>query len=84
MASPCRNPLKFPAHVILADLTTLPECYPILQLEPVVEWMRYCEECDQETRFMADRVYISGFIGACTSCGEERIAPFTRGNSEAA
>lgn len=82
--STCRNPIAFPAHTILEEIHSLPETYPIHTLTPYVEWMRYCESCDRETRFIADRVYISGLIGACTSCGEERIAPFTRGNSEAA
>jgi hypothetical protein len=44
--------------------------------------MRYCEDCDKETLFFADRDCPLGLVGHCTACGSERIAPFTRTPSE--
>ena len=53
-------------------------------LERPVEWMRYCEVCESERRFVADMECATGLIGHCANCGEERIAPFTRTTSEVA
>jgi hypothetical protein len=66
------------------DLLPEPASYPIEPLVVQVEWMRFCETSGAEQRFIADRVCISGLIGRCTHCGDERIAPFTRVNSEVA
>jgi hypothetical protein len=57
---------------------------PIANLDLPVEWMRFCGHCAVEQRFIADRVCINGLIGECTGCGDERIAPFSRVNSEVA
>jgi len=65
---------------LLSQMHTL----PVALLEPAVEWMRFCRSCDAEQRFVADRVCVSGLIGCCVNCGDERIAPFTRVNSEVA
>lgn len=87
-AIPCRNPITPPTPPRLldtgSDLFTSNPTYPIVKLETVREWMRYCDRCDAETCFRADRECLYGSLGICTHCGEERIAPFTRGNSEAA
>lgn len=56
----------------------------ITALETVVEWMRYCSTCDSEQTFIADRQCEYGLIGRCFRCDEERIARYTRANSEAA
>lgn len=58
--------------------------YPIADLNPPVEWMRFCNACERDERFVANRVCLQGLIGSCTNCGDERIAPFTRTNAEAA
>ena len=85
MASPCRNPLPFPSPELDDDeLMPEPPTYPIESLSLILQWMRHCEISGQEEKFVVNRFCISGFIGECTHCGEERIAPFTRGNSEAA
>lgn len=54
----------------------------LVALAQPVEWMRYCEDCDKETLFFADRDCPLGLVGHCTACGSERIAPFTRTPSE--
>ena len=54
----------------------------VRRLDAPVEWMRYCERCESEQRFVADREAVAGLLGACSKCGEERIAPFTRTNSD--
>jgi hypothetical protein len=53
------------------------------RLNPPVEWMRFCYGCNTEAMFVADRVCASGLVGRCSHCGDERIAAFTRMNSEA-
>ena len=66
------------AGIPLDPLTT----HRVAKLAVPVEWMRFCWQCDSEQRFVADRVCVSGLLGCCTHCGDERIAPFTRMNSE--
>jgi hypothetical protein len=58
--------------------------FQIARLAVPVEWNRFCERCEVEVKFVADRFCIAGLIGECTGCGDERIAPFTRANSEVA
>jgi hypothetical protein len=53
-------------------------------LETQVQWNRYCEVCDGDELFIADLRCDRGLIGVCISCGSERIAPFSRVNSEVA
>jgi hypothetical protein len=55
----------------------------IASLTPTIEWIRFCYSCNSDQRFVADRACVSGLIGCCSGCGDERIAPFTRSNSEA-
>lgn len=64
--------------------TSLVEGAPlfIVQLDRPVEWMRFCFTCESEQRFVADRDCPYGLVGCCTHCGDQRIAPFTRANSE--
>ena len=59
-------------------------------LSTPVEFMRYCYECDRETKFVADQVCSTGLVGKCAKCiavrGEEnsplKIVPFTRTHSD--
>jgi len=60
------------------------ETHPIWKLATPVEWPRFCSKCSAEKNFIADRGCIYGLIGECSACGDERIAPYTRANSEAA
>jgi len=53
-------------------------------LDVPVEWIRFCYGCNSDQLFVADRVCFSGLVGRCSGCGDERIAPFTRVNSEVA
>lgn len=79
--STCRHfaaPLPWPKPSELLPELQAPPSFPIGQLLVIVEWSTYCEYCDQEKRFVADRWCKFGLIGECTGCGEERIAPFTR------
>jgi hypothetical protein len=53
-------------------------------LDHQVEWMRFCEVCNAEQRFVADFVLANGLFGYCAKCGDELVAIFSRVNSEAA
>jgi hypothetical protein len=50
----------------------------VTALEIPVEWMRWCGLCESEERFVATLEGKFGLIGCCSTCGNERIAPFTR------
>lgn len=52
-------------------------------LEIPIEWMRWCESCDSEQRFVAGWICDAGLVGCCAVCGAESVARFTRVNSEA-
>jgi len=52
-------------------------------LNSQVQFMRFCEKCDSEQIFLAGWACEQGLVGRCLGCGDERIAPFTRANSEA-
>lgn len=56
----------------------------ILPLATKVEFPRYCPKCDSEQTFVAAWECDQGLVGCCQGCGDERIAPFTRTNSEVA
>ncbi len=91
-SAPCRTPKlrKLELEIVIEpsiwawppqcddDLLPAPTTYPIQPLSVLVEWQRVCELSGREEKFVADRVCYFGFIGECTHCGEERIAPFTR------
>lgn len=47
-----------------------------------VEFMRFCPKCDTEQIFVAKWQCEQGLVGCCQHCGDERIAPFTRTNTE--
>jgi hypothetical protein len=49
-----------------------------------VEWMRWCDRCQDERRFVAELECDTGLFGECLGCGAKSIAPFTRENSEVA
>lgn len=52
-------------------------------LEVPVEWMRFCEVCNCEQRFVADMECPIGLVGRCSNCWDVRIAPYTRTVGEA-
>ena len=56
--------------------------YRILRTQ--VEWMDFCPKCLAEMHFIAAWRCDAGLLGYCLGCGDERIAPFTRVNSEVA
>ena len=40
---------------------------------------RYCLICDADEAVIADRILgVSGYIGACARCGDEKFVPFKR------
>lgn len=45
---------------------------------PVTLAPRYCEVCDSEQTFLADRELPEGRVAACSRCGDERFVPFSR------
>ncbi len=53
-------------------------------LEVPKQDMRFCEICDCEQIFCAGWETFDGLMGCCLGCGEERVIPFSRTNSEAA
>jgi hypothetical protein len=54
-------------------------------LDPFVcQSPRWCANCGGEQTFFPVYEFELGRVGFCFGCGEERIAPFTRMNSEAA
>lgn len=56
----------------------------VAALDIPVEWMRWCEVCHEERRFVACIVLQNGLLGECVACGDPRVSPFTRVNSEVA
>jgi hypothetical protein len=55
----------------------------ITPLPITIQFMRYCPHCDAEKIFICGWECDAGLVGCCLGCGDERIAPFTRANSEA-
>jgi hypothetical protein len=53
-------------------------------LPVTIQFMRFCPKCDREQVFVAGWECDAGLVGCCLGCGDERIAPFTRVNSEVA
>ena len=47
-------------------------------LDPHREFMRFCEVCESEQRFVAQFELGNGLWGCCTTCGDERVVPYTR------
>jgi hypothetical protein len=47
-----------------------------------IEWMRFCSVCETARRFVADRECMSGLVGRCSQCQDERVIPFTRSMPE--
>jgi hypothetical protein len=47
-----------------------------------VEFMRRCEICESEQIFTASWECDRGLVGCCRGCGDEKVVPFTRANSE--
>jgi hypothetical protein len=56
----------------------------VAALDIPVEWMEFCSYCNDERMFFANRDCPYGLIAHCTSCGRERVVPFTRTTSEVA
>ncbi len=53
-------------------------------LEPNVEFMRFCERCQEERQFICAWFSLEGLIGRCLYCGRPDVAEYTRASSEAA
>lgn len=67
---------------VLDGLTESP-CRPTANLAVPVEWNEYCDVCDQERRFVAERQTTSGLIAYCSAgCGNRFIADFSRAIDE--
>lgn len=74
--------LLTPTPVSLEDGGSLGE---IVVLDPFVgQAPRWCANCGGEQTFFPVYEIEQGRVGFCFGCGEERIAPFTRMNSEVA
>jgi hypothetical protein len=61
------------------------EVPPVAVLDSsVCQDMRWCVNCGGEQVFVEVYEFEGGRMGVCLGCGDERIAPFSRVNSEAA
>jgi len=61
------------------------ETIPVVALDPFLcQSPRWCANCGGEQTFFPVYEIEQGRVGFCFGCGDERIAPFTRMNSEAA
>lgn len=76
MISTTEKPIP-PVSVPIAD-------YDSARLDVPIEWMRFCYVCDGDKPFVAYGVCSNGLVGTCSGCGDERVTPFTRVNSEVA
>ena len=56
----------------------------VTPLPITIQFMRYCPKCNRDQIFVCGWECELGLVGCCLGCGDERIAPFTRTNSEAA
>jgi len=62
----------------------LPRPFAVLDLPTKVEFMRWCEVCQQIERFVAAWECTYGLVGCCLGCGDERVMLWSRTNSEVA
>jgi hypothetical protein len=56
----------------------------ITPLATKVEFPRQCPKCGCEQTFVAGWDCDAGLVGCCQGCGDERLMPYTRANSQAA
>lgn len=70
---------------VLGGLAVLavPDYDPATVLLPM-QWTEFCYACHRDCTFATFEVCAEGLVVECTGCGEERIAPFSRANGEAA
>lgn len=61
-----------------------PAALDIRILDPRVEFMRFCEHCQEERQFTFAWFSLAGLIGSCLWCGTPDAIQYTRTNSEAA
>lgn len=58
-------------------------CYDEAQSLGPTQWSEFCYACERVCTFAPFAVCANGLRVECLGCGDERIAPFTRVNSEA-
>jgi hypothetical protein len=56
----------------------------VAALDTRVEFMRFCEHCQEERQFICAWYSLAGLIGRCLYCGTPDVAEYTRVNSEVA
>lgn len=57
---------------------------PVASLDPFLyRDPRWCAVCEREEEFREFFVTDLGRVGVCLGCGDERVIPFSRTNSEA-
>ena len=57
---------------------------PVAPLDPFLyQRMRWCVNCGGEQVFVEVFECEAGRVGVCLGCGDERVIPFSRTNSEA-
>jgi hypothetical protein len=60
----------------------LPSDAPATVLPLSTEITLFCEICCECMRFLVTRECAYGLVGTCSSCGDERVSPFTRTPSD--
>jgi len=53
-------------------------------LETPVEWNEHCYACHRWSRFVALSICLEGHVCECSGCGDVRVRPLERTNSEVA
>lgn len=56
----------------------------IVVLDPPIEWMEYCAECEGIERQVAGWECSAGLLVFCSGCASERVVPFSRVTTEVA
>ena len=51
---------------------------PLIILDPPREFTHFCDNCEAETRHVADLECSNGSIAYCVFCGEEKLISFSR------
>jgi hypothetical protein len=70
-----------PAQTVSIEGSGFPVVAP---LDPFLyQRMRWCVNCGGEQVFVEVFECEAGRVGCCLGCGEERVIPFSRTNSEA-
>jgi hypothetical protein len=70
---------------MMEEDSTVTACFvPDAGARPAIQFMRWCDQCEAEELFTCVAQLANGLLGCCQGCGDERVIPYQRTNSEAA